>query len=172
MNPMDGPTHALQVMEPASPEALLPDASWWPWLAAAAAIAVLGWLAILVIRKNQRPVATPRAMRNAAFGEAVRALAAATTRDARDAAVQASLIVRQYLAAAAGDPALYQTHEEFIARHDALQGVTAATRAAAQAGFSRLAALKYAPDVPAVAAAEVLAESRALLETLHHGFTA
>lgn len=169
---MDGPTHDLHVMEPASPEALLPDASLWPWLAAAAAIAVLVLLAIVVILHKKPPAASPRALRNAAFAEAVRALAATATSDVRDAAVQASLIVRQYLAAAAGDPALYQTHEEFVARHDALQAVTAATRAAAQAGFSRLAALKYAPEVPAVAPAQVLAEARALLETLHHGFTA
>lgn len=170
---MDGSTHNLQLLDPASPEALLPDASLWPWLAAAAAvIAMLGLLAILVARRKPAPAATPRALRNAAFAEAVRALAATTTHDVRDAAVQASLILRQYLAAAAGDPALYQTHEEFVARHDALQAVTAATRAAAQDGFSRLAALKYAPEVAAVAPAVVLAESRALLETLHHGFTA
>jgi len=170
---MDGPTHNLQLLDPASPEALLPDASLWPWLTAAAAvIAVLGLLTILVARRKPPPAASPRAMRNAAFAVADRALAATPTGDARDAALQASLIVRHYLAAAAGDPALYQTHEEFVAHHDALQAVTAATRAAAQAGFSRLAALKYAPDVPAAAPAEVLAEARELLETLHHGFTA
>jgi len=38
--------------------------------------------------------------------------------------VLASLILREYLSSAAGDPALFETHEEFISRHDALQSLT------------------------------------------------
>ena len=169
---MDPPTQKLTLLEPASPDALLPDGGLWPWLLAAAAIGVLVVLALRVVLKNRRPSAQRHSIRHAAFAEALRALAAATATDVRDAAVQSSLILRAYLAAAAGDPALYETHEEFIARHDALQAVTADARAAAQLGFSRLAALKYAPQPPAVAAEQVVEEARALLETLHHGFTA
>ena len=57
----------------------------------------------------------------AAFAEACAAMAAISTADVRDAAVLSSLILRKYLATAAGDPALFETHEEFVARHDALQ---------------------------------------------------
>lgn len=169
---MNGTTHGLPLMEPASPESLLPDYALWPWLAAAA-IAVLVMIAVIIfLLRKKTPAANPQAIRKAALAEAVRALAAATSADARDAAVQASLILRKYLATVANDPALYETHEEFLARHDSLKAVSPAARAAAQAGFSRMAALKYAPKPPAVAAEEVIAESRALLETLHQGFAA
>ncbi len=168
---MDGQTTGLKLLEPASPEALLPDGELWPWLAAAA-LAVVVALALRLWLKHRRPTANPHARRQAAFASALGSLAAATTSDTRDAAVQCSLILRTYLSAAAGDPALYETHEEFVARHDSLQTLSADHRAAAQAGFSRLAGLKYAPVQPTQPAAQVIADARALLETLHHGLTA
>jgi hypothetical protein len=67
---------------------------------------------------------------------------------------------------------LFETHEEFVSRHDALLALTPEARAATETGFTRLAALKYAPEIPDAVPAEVVAESRALLETLHHGFAA
>jgi hypothetical protein len=99
-------------------------------------------------------------------------MAAIATDDVRNAAVLASLILRKYLSIAAGDPALYETHEEFVARHDALSALAAEARAATAEGFGRLAALKYAPEIPAAAEEEVIAQARTLLETLHHGFAA
>jgi hypothetical protein len=35
-----------------------------------------------------------------------------------------------------------------------------------------MAAMKYAPEMPAAVAEDVIAEARVLLETLHHGFVA
>lgn len=172
MNTMNGNTTGIEWMEPASPEALLPDSGLWPWLAAAA-IAVLVVSVVMIVLKKKKPsVTSHRALRNAAFAEAIAALAKTTTTDVRDAAVQSSLILRNYLSIATGDPALFETHEEFVARHDTLSALTTAARTAADDGFSRLAALKYAPGTPPAAPAEVIAESRALLETLHHGFAA
>jgi hypothetical protein len=69
----------------------------------------------------------------------------------------------------AGDPSLFETHEEFLARHDGLLAFRSEARTAAQSGFSRLAALKYAPVTPSIAPTEVVADARTLLETLHHG---
>lgn len=172
MNTMDEKTTGIEWMEPASPEALLPDSGLWPWLAAAV-IAVLVVSVVMIVLRKKKPAATSlRVLRNAAFAEAIAALAKTTTTDVRDAAVQSSLILRNYLSTAAGDPALFETHEEFVARHDALSALTTAARSAADAGFGRLAALKYAPGIPAATPAEVIAESRTLLETLHHGFAA
>ena len=87
------------------------------------------------------------------------------------AAVLASLTLRDYLATAADDPALFETHEEFIARHDSLAALTEKARAAAAAGFSRLAALKYAAEPPASTASLVIESARTLLDELHRGFT-
>jgi hypothetical protein len=166
---MDGQTTGIQLMEPASPEVLIPDAGLCPWLATAA-VAVLALVAMIIFLKKYRPVGRPQSLRHTAFTDADRTLAATTTIDARDAAVQSSLVLRHYLAVAAGDPALYETHEQFISRHDALQALTAATRTAVQDGFNRLAAMKYAPELPAATAADVIADARALLATLNRGF--
>ena len=72
----------------------------------------------------------------------------------------------------AGDPALFETHEEFVARHDALAALSADARHAAESGFSRLVALKYSPEIPQGDPKEVISDSRALLKTLHQGFAA
>jgi hypothetical protein len=170
---MDGKTTSLELLEPASPEALVPRFGLWPWLLAAA-ILVIAAVALVIYLKKRRPAAAADivSMRKAALAEAVAVLSGPAPETTREAAVTSSLVLRKYLAAAAGDPALFETHEEFVSRRDSLQTLTPAARAAAEEGFTRLAALKYAPEIPEAAPAQVIAESRALLETLHHGFAA
>jgi hypothetical protein len=163
----------LQLQDAASPEALLPDHGLWPWWAGvvlfAAAISVIF---LLVFIKRKSAAADPREVRERAFRDTLGTLSGIKTDDPRDAAVQCSLALRKYLSDAAADPALYETHEEFIGRRDALRSLSDAARAAAESGFSRLAALKYGPRSPGTPPADIITESRALLETLHHGFTA
>jgi hypothetical protein len=163
----------LELQDAASPEALLPDHGLWPWWAGAVLLAVaIAVILFLVFRKRQSAAEDPRKIRENAFSEALGVLSGIKAEDPRDAAVQCSLILRKYLSVAAADPALYETHEEFIARRDALQSLSDAARTAAESGFSRLAALKNGPEIPGTPAADVIEESRALLETLHKGFTA
>lgn len=169
---MNEKTTTFELMEPASPEALVPQSGLWPWLVVAAIAVLLAVILILFLRKRSGKPPDAATLRLAAYLEAVAGLACATTADARNAAVQCSLILRKYLSNAAGDPALFETHDEFVARHDALKALTAEARSATEAGFTRLAALKYAPELPAAVPAVIIAESRALLETLHHGFAA
>ncbi len=162
----------LVLQESTAPVELLPAFGLWPWWLAVSILA-LATIAVLVFLKTRKPATVEIGkIRETAFREALAALETTTAEDARGAAVLSSLALRKYLSVAASDPALYETHEEFISRRDALQPLTAAARAAADAGFSRLAALKYAPEIPGTPAAEVTAESRALLETLHQGFAA
>jgi hypothetical protein len=168
---MDGKAHSFELMEPASPESLVPDYGLWPWYLAAACVVIV-LIALVFILKNRKARLDPQSIRNAAFDEAATALAGITTGTARDTAMWASLVLRRYLSAAARDPALFETHEEFIGRRDSLKELSADAQAAAQAGFTRLAALKYAPEIPAAIPQEVIRDSRALLETLHRGFTA
>jgi hypothetical protein len=163
----------LELQHAPSPEALLPDHGLWPWWAAAVLSAlVIAVMLFLVFRKRKNATEDPRKVRDDAFRDALAALSSVRTDDPRDAAVQSSLVLRKYLSAAADDPALYETHEEFIARRDALQVLSENARAAAESGFGRLAALKYGPEIPGTPAADVVAESRGLLKTLHHGFSA
>lgn len=161
----------LELRDAPPPDPLLPGIGLWPWWFAAIVpvIALIVWIRF----KRRKPAAVdPMKIREQSWREAVAALDAVHTNDPRDAAVQSSLILRRFLSLAVHDPALFETHEEFIARHDALNALNENARAAAADGFARLAALKYAPVSPQADAAAVLTESRQLLQTLHHGFAA
>ncbi len=162
----------FELLEPSSPENLIPD----PWLEASmiivAAVLLFGLivLAVWIFKKNRQALSDPLAIRRIAHAEAATALATIKLVPAQDAAVQSSLILRKYLATAAADPALFETHEEYLARHHALQAFSASARHAAELGFSRLAAIKYSAATPHITTAELIAESQTLLEILHHGF--
>lgn len=169
---MNEKSGSFELLEPSPPEALVPDTWLESWMIAVAIVLVLVVLAFLICKKKRSAPLDPLAIRQAAHAEAVAALENITAGTARDAAIRSSLILRKYLSAAAGDPALFETHEETISRHDALKDFSEEARAAAGRGFTRLASLKYAAEVPDAAASEVAAGSRALLETLHHGFRA
>lgn len=170
---MNGKPDDLKLLEASSPESLLPESgfSQW-WIIAGVALFVFIIIVILIVWKRRSPVSGMTNLRHAAYANALTEFSCTTASDVRDAAIQCSLILRKYLSVAAGDPALFETHEEFISRHDALQPLTGEARLAAANGFTRLATLKYAPDIPAEATAEeIIQQSRALLETLHHGFS-
>lgn len=167
---MNGDDTILTLRESAAPLDLIPDHGLWLWWLAAGIIVLLG-IALIIYIKTRKPAAVDiAAARESAYKDASGGLQQCVPADAREAAVQSSLILRKYLSIAAGDPALFETHEEFISRQDALQALTEDARNAAGHGFSNLAALKYAPEIPGKAAAEVITESRSLLETLHQGF--
>jgi len=164
----------FELREPASPEALVPDSLVEPWMLWGAGLILVLFICftILAFRRKTAAPPNPQSLRQTAFNEAVAALAKIAAVPTREAAVRCSLILRKYLAAAATDPALFETHEETISRHEALKGFSPEARMTTQAGFSRLAALKYAPEIPDVPAANVVSESSALLKTLHQGFLA
>ena len=164
------PVPNLQLQEPLSPESLVPamDLTWlWIGLAILALIIVL---AILLRKKRGATAPDPKAARLAAYRKATKAFDDLKAPSAREAAVQSSLILRRFLADAAGDPSLFETHEEFISRQDALRALSPEARDACAQGFNQLARLKYAPRVPAEDPVTVVTESRALLETLNKGF--
>ena len=182
---MNEKSGSFELLEPSPPEALIPDSWLEPWMIAAAVALLVVVLAVLILKRKKATPIDPLAARRVAHAEAVAALGeigTVTPRDAalgeigtvtpRDAAVCSSLILRKYLSAAAGDPALFETHEETISRHDAFKDFSEEARATTSHGFARLASLKYAAELPDAAASEVVAESRGLLETLHHGFRA
>ena len=171
MNSEPPPFH---LREPGAADALLPG--WWlPHILIGGTLLVaLMLVAILLVRaiKHPRPE-NPAKIREEARLKAVTTLESAcgTAETPREAAVLASLALRDYLSTAAQDPALFETHEEFIARRDSLAALSARARDAAADGFSRLASLKYAAEPPAGTATEVLESSRTLLDALHRGFT-
>ena len=68
-------------------------------------------------------------------------------------ATEASLSIRRYLAACLGEPALYETHEEFLLRDEALAELPAGSREHLNPLLTRLAELKYGPSAEDVSAA-------------------
>jgi len=166
---------SFQLLEPNRPEALVPDSWVEPWMvftAAALLLALALGVGFLIFRRRKAPPIDQSAVRRVAYQEAGTALERMKALQARDAAVQSSLILRRYLARAANDPALFETHEEFVSRHDALRSLNDDARRKSETGFSRLASLKYAAEIPELDPSQVVNESRELLETLHHGFAA
>ncbi len=163
---------SFELMEPAHPEALVPDSQLEQWMLPSAVALLLVLALCIIFWKRKKPTPDPHALRNAAYQDAVAALDKITVTQGRDAAVLTSLILRKYLSSAAGDPALFETHEEFISRHDGLKAFTPDARKAAEDGFARLVSLKYAASVPDADSLLVVDECRLLLETLHHGFAA
>jgi len=163
----------FQLLEPDAIESLLPG--WWlPHILIASTILLaLILIAVLLIRAKNRPRPVDLSkVREEARLKAVATLESArsSTATPRDAAVLASLALRDYLARAADDPALFETHEEFIGRHDSLAALHEQARDTAAAGFSHLASLKYAAEPPASTAPEVIESARTLLDELHRGF--
>lgn len=171
MPPEPPPFH---LREPTTADALLPG--WWlPHILIGSSILIaLLIIAFLLVRMMKRPrPADPRKIREEARLNAATKLEASRTSATtpRDAAVLASLALRDYLSIAAEDPALFETHEEFIARRDSLAALNPQTRNAAADGFSKLASLKYAAQPPAADPRDVIESARTLLDTLHRGFT-
>jgi len=170
---MNEKSGTFELMEPPSPETLIPDSPLEPWMIIVLMVLILWALTIfLLIKRKKKAAVDPLAARKAAYDEAAVALGKIGDVPGRDAAIQSSLILRKYLSTAAGDPALFETHEETIGRHEALKDFSAEARQAAGRGFARLASLKYAEVPPDVESVNVTAEARDLLETLHHSFRA
>lgn len=159
----------FELLEPVSPESLIPDSWIEPWMIAAAVVLALALLAVVIFKKKKAAPIDPLAVRRAAHAEAFAALDKIGAVPAREAAVQSSLILRRYLSVVAGDPALFETHEEYVSRHEALKDFSEDARGSANLGFSRLAAIKYAAELPDMTTGQVIAGSHTLLEILHHG---
>ena len=168
---MEEKTPNLQLQEPVLPESLVPATDHTLlWIG----LGVLAFLILIYVlmRKQRKAAKSPTNLRAQAYARAKKALDSLIPANARDAAVQVSLIIRRFLADAVGDPSLFQTHEEFISRQDSLRKLKPEASAACSAGFARLARLKYAPEIPDEDPATVVADARKLLETLNGGFEA
>lgn len=142
---------------------------WWQWLALGAAVLALLVVLAIILRRTRQPRTDPAAaLRRAQL--ALAALAERPPSAISQLATDVSLVLRRFLAEASGDPALYQTREEFVSRSDALAALPATERTATTELFAELAELKYAPasHAPAVGASGALvARATRLLETLH-----
>jgi hypothetical protein len=164
--PETTPSKKFQLMESSSVETLIPKAETpWLWITIGAVllVALIAWL----IRRRMTRAKDPTNIREAAIKDAINALDTISHSDAHAAALESSMILRKYLSITAEDPALFETHEEFVSRHDALQKIPQATRDEVATIFNRLATIKYAPDAANASAEKIVGDSRQLLHALH-----
>lgn len=165
---MEEKSNSLELAESRDAIALVPtwEPQLWWFFTAAAVIAVAVVLLILLLRK--KPKADLLKEKREAYLEAKTAFGVKESGDARENAILVSMILRRYLAKSMKEPALFETHEEFVARHDGLKDMTEEVRSCVSVFFSKLAAVKYAPDDIAVGGAQgTHAEGAVLLERIH-----
>lgn len=139
---MSNPLADDRLIEPPSPDGLMP-VSWWSWWPVAALVLAFAVLGFWWWRRKARPASGPDAPR--AHAKALAALSCCPTDDLPGTATRLSLILRRYLAEVTGDPALYETHEELVARSNALGSLGEEVRRHTRELFDQLARIKYAP---------------------------
>lgn len=155
----------LRELVPAEP--LLPDPGLPPWAWVAIALASLALIGLVVFLRRGKPAASdPRHAREEAYLRAQQELEAVPEGGIQQAATRVSVALRRYLASVSGDPALFETHEEFVARHAALASYPEELRTVTAEGFSHLARLKYGRDATGDPVA-LFTAARQLLDRLH-----
>ena len=138
---------------------------WWIF-AAFIVIVIIVFLVALLLRK--KTVFDASKEKSEAYLEAKVALSECDELDPRESAIRVSMILRRYLARSMNELALFETHDEFIARHDGLKDLPDDLKCGVAALFSKLAAVKYAPDdIVSIQAHPTFAEAGSLLERIH-----
>jgi hypothetical protein len=147
---------------------LIPN--WEPdfwWIAAIAILLLLLWFSGRYLLRKKK-VFDPLKARREAFQQALAGIGTLDESLGKENVIMVSLVIRKYLAQSLNEPALYETHEEFIGRHDAIDGLNEELKAMIQAYFSELAAMKYGPDDGRVIDVNLLKQQAVnLLERIH-----
>jgi hypothetical protein len=135
---------------------------WWAWIAAPLALIAL-FLLIRALRGRTRKVipseeAYQRAMDSLEQAKDIKHIVALAT--------AVSLILRRYLAIALADSSLFETHEEFLARHQALEVVPDELRRSLTDYFTTLCRYKYAPTSTSVDGSLLVPQAISLLQQL------
>lgn len=140
---------------------------WWIWAFAAIAIIALAWL---IKTKSPQASQVSHAHHNSyqscreellVFREHLRGLPLA------DVATCCSLTLRAYMRVHIDDRALYETHDEFLLRPEALEHLPRGARDKLAPFLSKLALCKYGPSKANQAASEeIIEESLQILQGL------
>ena len=166
---MEPSNEDLRFAEPPAVDGLMPNPlGWEAWTLIGVGVVFLALLIWWIIERSRRkPERDKVNLLKKAHDEAIAALAVCPAEERTPAATECSLLLRRYLVALTGDPALFETHEEWVSRHDAIENLDADLQQQTRSLFSQLAEWKYAPadhgDEPSV----VIEHSRNLLEALN-----
>lgn len=150
---------AIPTLEADIPASSFMLSSFWLWVAiglavavAAALIAFLWWRALHKRTAAPQESALQRALKGMdALEEELPAL--------RPCALCLSMLIRDYMSGQTGDPALFETHEEFSQRMDSLEKLPESCRYETRELLDELAGYKYAAETE-----NAPAQARALIE--------
>ena len=163
---MEETTPSLELRDIPDVSHMLPH-EWWPWWAWVRVVTgvFLLWLVIswLQAKSSQHDSLRDRAVEDAR--QAVQEAKSHTTAVALSTAL--SLALRRYLTIAFADPSLFETHEEFLARHDAVAALPENIRHALSEHFSTLCRYKYTPSEEHVDLSLLAPQASALLHQIH-----
>ncbi len=135
----------LELVESQEAMDLVPtwELEWW-WIALPSVFLILLiLLGYLLLRKSK--VYDPKRAKREAFQQALSELTEMNVSLGKENVIMVSLVMRKYLAKSMNEPALYETHEEFIGRHDAIKDLDAELKSDISNYFSELALIKYGP---------------------------
>lgn len=146
----------------ADPAPYLPgiEVPLWFWIALATVLLAATSCLLFVILRRKPPPAPPDL---SFYGQSRHTLERLREslggRSLAEVATDASLIMRHYLEVTMQEPALYETHEEFLLRPDALEELPAGARQRLAPLLDQLARAKYTPSPHDEEAAHELVDS-------------
>ena len=165
---MEGAENNLELVELRDATNLVPGwqvQEWWFYVAIF--VILVAVILILLLKKKPKKIDT-LALRKQAYLDAKKDFQNMEESGSRESAGKVSLILRRYLATAMQEPALFETHEEFVGRHDGLKSLPNDLRIELGGFFSRLASCKYSSDGNAgYSGSEMKSEGMEFLERAH-----
>lgn len=165
---MEEEVNSFELVESRDAIELVPQQEIPIWWIAIGLGVVLAIAYVFFLRRNTAKPVDPKERARLAYDKAREALGDLGTLGVRDTAILVSAVIRRYLAEVLDEPALFETHEEFISRHDGLKDLPGELRLAAGEFFSQLAEVKYTAEVPAACDSVKIAEGgMKLLERMH-----
>lgn len=159
----------LQLRDLVPPDELVREPGWpWPFwaLLAAVLIAIIVVVIAYIRERKNLPGGGRRIDYGAAYRRAIEEIEDSSGLQNQEAATRISGAIRLYLATVCGDPSLFETHQEFLSRHEALQGFPEGVRTQVSTVLCQLAAMKYSQP-EALAANDLGSRSKEVIDQLH-----
>lgn len=168
---MDNDAFQLRELVPPDSLVLEPGWPWWAWVLLSCVAILLIYGIIRLTSQKGRPPQIPRIDYRGAYQRAIEEIESSANLPLHESATRISGAIRLYLATVCHDSSLFETHEEFLGRHQALQDFPESVREQVSTTLCQLAALKY--DQPRSQAAPSLGQqSRAVIDQLHQSIPA
>lgn len=138
----------LELHDIPDPDNLLPGVriAWWGWLLTVISIITLAWLVRRKLARTSGVIPTDSTSYLACQIELNASREKLTSLSLAEVATRCSLALRTYLHVNLDEQALYETHDEFLLRPEALQRLPRGARDHLEPFLSKLAQCKYGPS--------------------------